>query len=226
MASLDGFTCLLGGVAPLMPSIDVAQLKKPSPSDEKVTWLWLSCSNSAQKDYLQLYHWLRVVNGIPPGGNYPLANHLPNHANNAFPLWGENVSWSTIPADSVSPTNVQVTSATIAPPTSTADSPYTPASLRLLRVYLRTFALEQTGARSELISWSTDYQAGQTDFAGCLLQYKEAEGSSYRDGSYTDMPGMPKDCAFIPESLSFGGKRVGRRDQKRKGFTIYIFYIN
>ncbi|KDO86898.1 hypothetical protein CISIN_1g0112711mg, partial [Citrus sinensis] len=24
------------------------------------------------------------------------------------------------------------------------------------------------------------------------LQYKEAEGSSYRDGSYIDMPGTPK----------------------------------
>lgn len=29
------------------------------------------------------------------------------------------------------------------------------------------------------------------------LQYKEAEGSSYRDGSYIDMPGTPKVSQLI-----------------------------
>nr|GLL30576.1 SWR1-complex protein 4-like [Ipomoea trifida]GMC61402.1 SWR1-complex protein 4 [Ipomoea batatas] len=56
------------------------------------------------------------------------------------------------------------------------------------------------------------------------LQYKEAEGSSYRDGSYSETPGSPpkrsqrgvdQDRTFIPD-LSFGGERVGKRDQKRK----------
>ncbi|CBI36986.3 unnamed protein product, partial [Vitis vinifera] len=56
------------------------------------------------------------------------------------------------------------------------------------------------------------------------LQYKEAEGSSHRDGSYAETPGTPKrshrtgeqDRTFIPDSISFGGERVGKRDQKRK----------
>ncbi|XP_059436233.1 SWR1-complex protein 4-like [Corylus avellana] len=55
------------------------------------------------------------------------------------------------------------------------------------------------------------------------LQYKEAEGSSFRDGSYADTPGTPKrlyrggdqDRTFVPD-MSFGGERVGKRDQKRK----------
>lgn len=54
------------------------------------------------------------------------------------------------------------------------------------------------------------------------LQYKETEGSSYREGSYSETPGTPpkraqQDRTFIPDSTSFGGDRVGKRDQKRKG---------
>ncbi|XP_047312282.1 SWR1-complex protein 4 [Impatiens glandulifera] len=62
---------LTGGLAPLMPSIDIAQLKRrPQPENEKITWQWLPFSNSARKDDLQLYHWVRVVNGVPPTGDY------------------------------------------------------------------------------------------------------------------------------------------------------------
>ncbi|GAB4841805.1 swr complex subunit [Ancistrocladus abbreviatus] len=365
---------LTGGVAPLMPSIDVGQLKKRPPSHEKVTWQWLSFSNSARKDNLQLYHWVRVVNGVPPGGDYPFAKYnkkwtkeetdqlfdLCEHFDlrfiviaDRFPtshsveelkdryysvsrailiarapspadvsghplvkepynvqqeverkralsmvlsqtkqqerkdaevlaeakritesrmldkgaeeseltigldIGSENLERSTIPADAVSPTNVQVTSATVAPPTLVADNPSTPASLRMLRVYLRTFALEQmVQAVSSSAGLRTIKRVEQTlqdlgvnlkpkvpTKAVCAehlelrkeiltllnlqkqLQYKEAEGSSYRDGSYNEMPGTPKrphrggeqDRAFVPESLSFGGERVGKRDQKRKG---------
>ncbi|KDO86891.1 hypothetical protein CISIN_1g0112712mg [Citrus sinensis] len=66
---------LTGGLAPLMPSIDVSQLKKRPPSDEKITWQWLPFTNSARKDNLQLYHWVRVVNGVPPTGDYSFAKY-------------------------------------------------------------------------------------------------------------------------------------------------------
>ncbi|AEC10814.1 SWR1-complex protein 4 [Arabidopsis thaliana] len=63
---------LTGGVAPLMPSID---LKRRPPADEKVAWKWLSFTNSARKDDLQLYHWVRVVNDVPPTGDYSFAKY-------------------------------------------------------------------------------------------------------------------------------------------------------
>ncbi|XP_020884295.1 SWR1-complex protein 4 isoform X1 [Arabidopsis lyrata subsp. lyrata] len=63
---------LTGGVAPLMPSID---LKRRPPPDEKVAWKWLSFTNSARKDDLQLYHWVRVVNDVPPTGDYSFAKY-------------------------------------------------------------------------------------------------------------------------------------------------------
>ncbi|KAF4353917.1 hypothetical protein F8388_007438 [Cannabis sativa] len=48
---------LTGGVPPLMPSIDLSQLRKRPPADEKITWQWLPFTSSARKDNLQLYHW-------------------------------------------------------------------------------------------------------------------------------------------------------------------------
>ncbi|KAI3679563.1 hypothetical protein L2E82_51226 [Cichorium intybus] len=67
---------LTGGVAPLMPSIDANQLKKRhQPENEKITWEWLAFTNSARKDNLQLYHWVRVVNGTPPTGDYSFAKY-------------------------------------------------------------------------------------------------------------------------------------------------------
>ncbi|KVI12511.1 DNA methyltransferase 1-associated 1 [Cynara cardunculus var. scolymus] len=67
---------LTGGVPPLMPSVDVNQLKKRhQPENEKITWEWLAFTNSARKDNLQLYHWVRVVNGTPPTGDYSFAKY-------------------------------------------------------------------------------------------------------------------------------------------------------
>ncbi|WJX89910.1 swr complex subunit [Trifolium repens] len=59
---------LTGGMPPLMPSIHSSQFKKKPPSHEKVTWQWLPFTNSARKDDLHLYHWVRVVNGVLPTG--------------------------------------------------------------------------------------------------------------------------------------------------------------
>ncbi|CAH1423243.1 unnamed protein product [Lactuca virosa] len=74
---------LTGGVAPLMPSIDPNQLKKHhQPENEKITWEWLAFTNSARKDNLQLYHWVRVVNGTPPPGDYSFAKY--NNSSDAF----------------------------------------------------------------------------------------------------------------------------------------------
>ncbi|KAG5514105.1 hypothetical protein RHGRI_035492 [Rhododendron griersonianum] len=67
---------LTGGLAPLMPAIDIAQLKRRIQSEnEKITWQWLPFTNSARKDTLQLYHWVRVVNGVPPTGDYSFAKY-------------------------------------------------------------------------------------------------------------------------------------------------------
>nr|XP_043619425.1 SWR1-complex protein 4 isoform X2 [Erigeron canadensis] len=67
---------LTGGVPPLMPSVDVNHLKKRhQPENEKITWEWLGFTNSARKDNLQLYHWVRVVNGTPPKGDYSFAKY-------------------------------------------------------------------------------------------------------------------------------------------------------
>lgn len=386
---------LTGGLAPLMPSIDVSQLKKRPPSDEKITWQWLPFTNSARKDNLQLYHWVRVVNGVPPTGDYSFAKYnksvdVVKYTDEEYekyltdPMWtkeetdqlfelcerldlrfiviadrfpssrtveelkdryygvsrailiarapsptdvsghplvkdpynvsqeverkralsmvlsqtkhqerkdaevlaeakritdsrmasraaeepempvashvgSESADRAVVLGDTVSPSsNIQLPSATVVPSTSiVADSASTLASLRMLRVYLRTYALEQmvqaasssAGLRTikrveqALQELGVNLKPKVPTKAVCAehlelrkeiltllnlqkqLQYKEAEGSSYRDGSYTDMPGTPKrsqragdqDRTFVPESINFGGERVGKRDQKRKG---------
>ncbi|KAF8401277.1 hypothetical protein HHK36_012210 [Tetracentron sinense] len=401
---------LTGGLAPLMPSIDLSQLKRRSqPDKEKITWQWLSFTNSARPDNLQLSHWVRVVNDVPPTGDYSfakynksvdivkytdeeyekhlidpvdainyqsklqgfsdimwtkeetdqlfnlceqfdlrfilIADRLPSSrtveelkrryysvsralavartpssddvsghslvkepynvsqeverkralsmvlsqtkqqerkdaevlaeakriiesrviakgAEEAeLPLTlsvgPESTERATFPAESVSPaSNPQLPAATVAPPTSAADSASIPASLRMLRVYLRTNALDQmVQAASSSAGLRTIKRVDQTlqhlgvnlkpkipTKAVCgehlelrkeiltllnlqkQLQYKEAEGSSHRDSSYTETPSTPKrshrggdqDRSFIPDSISFGGERVGKRDQKRK----------
>ncbi|KAL2535217.1 SWR1-complex protein 4 [Forsythia ovata] len=388
---------LTGGLAPLMPSVDVNQLKRKAQSEnEKITWQWLPFTNSARKDNLQLYHWVRVVNGVPPTGDYSfakynksvdvikytdeeyekylvdpawtkeetdrlfdlcerfdlrftvIADRFPSsktveELKNRFysvsrailiarapspgdvivhPLVKEpyNVSQEierkralsmvlshtkqqerrdvevlaeakrisearktakaaeepelpvmadsghdvtdraavAAAADSISPTpSTQFPSATTANPVSETASVV--ASLRMLQVYLRSYALEQmVQAASSSAGLRTIKRVEQTlqdlgvnlkpkvpTRAVCAehlelrkeiltllslqkqLQYKEAEGSSYRDGSYAETPGTPPpkrlqraadlDRTFTPDSLSFGGERIGKRDQKRKG---------
>ncbi|KAJ4829250.1 swr complex subunit [Turnera subulata] len=376
---------LTGGLAPLMPSIDAAQLKKRPPSDEKITWQWLPFTNSARKDNLQLYHWVglmvRVVNGVPPTGDYSFAKYnksvdVIKYTEEEYekylkdPMWSKeetdqlfdlcerfdlrfivvadrfpssrtveelkdryysvsrailtaraqspvdvaghpiikepyNVSQererkralsmvlshtkqhekkdievlaeakkitearmaaraaeepaTAVPSnvatevtevavnrdDSLSPSyNAHLASTAVAPPASViADNASTLASLRMLRVYLRTYALEQmVQAASSSAGLRTIKRVEQTlqDLGVSLkpriptkavcaehlelrkeiltllnlqkqLQYKEAEGSSFRDGSYNEMPDTPKrshreqDRTFVPDAVSFGG---------------------
>ncbi|KAK1292185.1 hypothetical protein QJS10_CPB17g00974 [Acorus calamus] len=67
---------LTGGLPPLMPTLEVSHLKKRPPVDkEKVTWQWLPFTSSARTDNLELYHWVRVVNGVPPTGDYAFAKY-------------------------------------------------------------------------------------------------------------------------------------------------------
>ncbi|MCO5589090.1 hypothetical protein L7F22_043056 [Adiantum nelumboides] len=40
-----------------------------------ITWQWLSFSSSARKDNLQLYHWVKLVDGVPPTGDYFFARY-------------------------------------------------------------------------------------------------------------------------------------------------------
>ncbi|XP_076892971.1 SWR1-complex protein 4-like [Bidens hawaiensis] len=380
---------LTGGVPPpLMPSLDVNQLKKRQKSEnEKITWEWLSFTSSARKDDLKLYHWVRVVNGTPPTGDYSFAKYnksvdvikytdeeyekhltdpewtkeeteelfelcerfdlrfvviadrfstsrsveelknryysvsrtiliarapsladVSNHplvkdpynisqevdrkrslsmvlsqtkhqerkdaevlseakkimearmaaakaaqaaelavTSNASPERMEKAA----AAETASPSNIQATSG-VAPLMSIAENAAAAAaSLRKLKVYLRTYALDQmVQAASSSAGLRTIKRVEQflqelkvnlkpkvPTKAVCaehlelrkeiltllnlqkLLQNKE-EGSSYREGSYTETPDTPKDRAFVPDSVSFGAistERVGKRDQKRKG---------
>ncbi|GMP93931.1 hypothetical protein CsSME_00043565 [Camellia sinensis var. sinensis] len=385
---------LTGGLAPLMPSIDVAQLKRRTQSEnEKITWQWLPFSNSARKDSLQLYHWVRVVNAVPPTGDYSFAKYnksvdIVKYTDEEYekhltdPMWtkeetdqlfdlcerfdlrfvviadrfpssrtveqlkdryysasrailisrasspgdvsghpivkepynvsqeierkralsmvlsqtkqqerkdaevlaeakkisesrmaargaeeselpvtsnvgAEGTERAIVLVDTTSPSSsVQFASANVAPPTSIAESASVATSLRVLRVYTRTYALDQmVQAASSSAGLRTIKRVEQTlqdlgvnlkpkvpTKAVCAehlelrkeiltllnlqkqLQNKEAEGSSYRDGSYAETPNTPKhfqrvvdqDRTFIPEPFSFGGERVGKRDQKRK----------
>ncbi|KAL0389745.1 UNVERIFIED_CONTAM: SWR1-complex protein 4 [Sesamum calycinum] len=399
---------LTGGLAPLMPAVDVNQLKRKAQSDnEKITWQWLPFTNSARKDSLQLYHWVRVVNGIPPTGDYSFAKYnksvdVIKYTDEEYekyltdPAWTKeetdqlfdlcerfdlrfvvvadrfpssktveelkdryysvsrailiarapspgdvaahplvkepyNASQDTerkralnlllshtkqqerkdvevlaqakkisearkatkaseeleLPvvsdigslgadkatADTINPsTNSQIPSSSITAPVSETASVM--ASLRMeklfllvlltkkfmqLRVYLRSYALEQmVQAASSSAGLRTIKRVEQTlqdlgvnlkpkvpTKAVCAehlelrkeiltllnlqkqLQYKEAEGSSFREGSYTETPGTPPkqqslraadlDRTFTPDSLSIGGERFGKREQKRKG---------
>ncbi|KAF3656338.1 SWR1-complex protein 4 [Capsicum annuum] len=425
---------LTGGIPPLMPSLDINQLKRRALSEsEKITWQWLPFTSSARKDNLQLYHWVRVVNGVPPTGDYSFAKYnksvdVLEYTDEEYEKYLSNPSWTkeetdqlfdlckrfdlrfviiadrfpsnrtveelkdryysvsraiTIarapsPADvtghplvkepynvsqeierkralsmvlsqtklqerrdaevlaeakkisesrkaakvrilglllqvtffhgsysywmpatlfnilkvsnnqviafsqaaeeaelpdvsdaapegaekaagidviSTSP-NAQLPSGIAVPPVSETAS--TLASLRMLRVYLRTYALEQmVQAASSSAGLRTIKRVEQTlqDLGVNLkpkvptklvcaehlelrkeiltllnlqkqVQYKEAEGSSYREGSYSETPGTPPkraqratdlDRTFIPDSTSFGGERAVKRDQKRKG---------
>ncbi|KAJ6972850.1 hypothetical protein NC653_033232 [Populus alba x Populus x berolinensis] len=390
---------LTGGLAPLMPSIDVSQLKRRPPSDEKITWQWLPFTSSARKDNLQLYHWVRVVNGVPPTGDYSFAKYnksvdVVKYTQEEYekyltdPMWtkeetdqlfdlcerfdlrfvviadrftssrsveelkdryysvsramliarapspgdvsghplvkepynssqeterkralslvlshtkhqerkdtqvlaeAKKITESRITAlgteesalpvasnvdpdiaeiavnldDSASPSsNAQLASASVAPSTSAmADNASTLASLRMLRVYLRTYGLEQmVQAASSSAGLRTIKRVEQTlqDLGVSLkpkvptkavcsehlelrkeiltllnlqkqLQYKEAEGSSFRDGSYTDMPGSPKrsqrdqDRTFIPDSMSFGDSQMGYSCRSEKSLPSCPF---
>ncbi|XP_022757778.1 SWR1-complex protein 4-like isoform X2 [Durio zibethinus] len=377
---------LTGGLAPLMPSIDASELKRRPPSSEKITWQWLPFPRSALKDNLQLYHWVRVVNGVPPAGDYSFAKYnksvevirytdeeyekylsdpawtkeetdrlfdlceqfdlrfiiiadrlltlrtveelkdryysvsraiLSSRASSSGEVAGHplvkepyNVSQETerkralsmvlsqtrhqerkdaevlaeakritesrmaarvaeepnlpvtldicpesterdiVLGDTISPPNVQVPSAAVASSTTMmADNTSTLASLRMLWVHLRTYALEQmvqaasssAGLRTikrveqALQDLGVDLKPKVPTKAVCAehlelrkeiltllnlqkqLQYKEAEGSSFHDSSYVDMPVTPKDRTFVPDTISFGGDRLGKREQKRKG---------
>ncbi|CAN1312381.1 SWR1-complex protein 4 [Linum perenne] len=377
---------LTGGVAPLMPSIDSSLLKKPPPSDEKITWQWLPFTNSARKDSLQLYHWVRVVNGVPPTGDYSFAKYNKSvevikytdeeyQKHLADPSWTKQetdqlfdlceqfdlrfviiadrfpssrtvedlkeryysvsrsilLARATSPADIsgnplvketynasqdrdrkralsmvlsqtkqqerkdnevvteakkitesrmaargaepsvmpvveketveatinhndtiVPPSNVRLAPVTDAPSTLViADTSSTLASLRMLPVYLRTYALEQMVQQaSSIAGLRTIKRVEQTlqdlginlkprvpTKAVCAehlelrkeiltllnlqkqLQHKEAEGSSFREGTYSEMPGTPKravhDRAFISDAMSFGGNTC----------RIWTFYV-
>lgn len=375
---------LTGGVAPLMPATDASQLKKRPPTDEKVTWQWLSFTNSARKDNLELYHWVRVVNGVPPTGDYPFAKYnksvdVIKYTDEEYENYLTDPKWTKEETDTLfelcerfdlrfiliadrfpsprtveelkdryysvsrailiarSPSSAEVSghplikelynakqeterkralsmvlsqtkqqerkdaevlaeakriqesrmlakgaeepelpsaldvgtehadrtvlpgsmSPVAAASTAATDDTTTSANLRMLRVYLRTYGLDQmVQAASASAGLRTIKRVEQTlqdlgvnlkpkvpTKAVCAehlelrkeiltllnlqkqLQYKEAEGSSYREGPFADTPGTPKrshrageqDRPFVPEPPSFGGERVGKRDHKRKG---------
>ncbi|TKY61685.1 SWR1-complex protein 4 [Spatholobus suberectus] len=379
---------LTGGLAPLMPAIEASQLKKKPPPLEKITWQWLPFTSSARKDNLQLYHWVRVVNGVPPTGDYSFAKYnksvdVIKYTDEEYdkyltdPMWtkeetdqlfdlcerfdlrfiviadrfpssrtveelkdryysvsrailiarvppsgdvsvhplvkepynvsqemerkralsmvlsqtrqqerrdeevlveakrivesrippkvaeesqlvasnaGAEATERAVPGETISPSNVQLPSMVV--PSTLSDNASTLASLRMLRVYLRTYALEQmVQAANSSAGLRTIKRVEQTlqdlgvnlkprvpTKAVCAehlelrkeiltwlnlqkqVQYKEAEGSSFRDGSYGETPGTPKhlyrggeqDRTFVPDSMNFGVERVGKKDQKRK----------
>uniref|UniRef100_A0A7N0UUB3 Myb-like domain-containing protein n=1 Tax=Kalanchoe fedtschenkoi TaxID=63787 RepID=A0A7N0UUB3_KALFE len=383
---------LTGGVPPLMPSVDVSQLKRRPHSDEKITWQWLPFTNSARKDDLQLYHWVRIVNGVAPTGDYSFAKYnkhvdIIKYTDEEYekylinPMWTkeetnqlfdlceqfdlrfvviadrfspsrpveelknryysvvraillaraaspadvadhplvkepydvsreierkralsmllsqskhqerkdseilaearritqaraaakaaenpeppissnkgvESTEMTIAPSDTVSPSSYQLPSGSLVPTTPVIDTAATIASLRMLKVYLRSYALDQmVQAASAPAGLRTIKRVEQTlqdlginlkprvpTKAVCAehlelrkeiltllnlqkqLNYKEAEGLAYRDGSYADAPGTPmqanrvgdSDRAFMVEPVIFGGERVVKKDHKRK----------
>ncbi|KAF5931467.1 hypothetical protein HYC85_032340 [Camellia sinensis] len=149
----------------------------------------------------------------------------------------EGTERAIVPVDTTSPSSsVQFASANVAPPTSIAESASVATSLRVLRVYTRTYALDQmVQAASSSAGLRTIKRVEQTlqdlgvnlkpkvpTKAVCAehlelrkeiltllnlqkqLQNKEAEGSSYRDGSYAETPNTPKGKELVK------GTRSGR----------------
>ncbi|PNX79548.1 SWR1-complex protein 4-like, partial [Trifolium pratense] len=132
------------------------------------------------------------------------------------------VTERAVPGESLSPSNVQ--HPPMAVPSPITDNASTLASLRMLRVYLRTYALEQmvqvsnstAGVRTikrveqTLQDLGVNLKPRVPTKAVCAehlelrreiltwlnlqkqVQYKEAEGSSYRDGTYGETPDTPK----------------------------------
>eukprot|EP00252_Welwitschia_mirabilis_P021981 TRINITY_DN5801_c0_g1_i6.p1 TRINITY_DN5801_c0_g1~~TRINITY_DN5801_c0_g1_i6.p1 ORF type:complete len:504 (+),score=73.23 TRINITY_DN5801_c0_g1_i6:121-1512(+) len=66
---------LTGGLPMLVPSVDITTAKKRTSDADKISWQWLPFTSSARKDNLQLYHWVKVVNGVPPSGDYAFAKY-------------------------------------------------------------------------------------------------------------------------------------------------------
>ncbi|KAJ6815997.1 putative SWR1-complex protein 4 [Iris pallida] len=389
---------LTGGMAPLMPAVEASHLKRrPPPNAEKITWQWLSFTSSARSDNLHLYHWVRVVNGVPPTGDYSFAKYnksvdVLKYTDEEYekhltdPTWtkeetdqlfdlcerfdlrfiviadrfptsrsveelknryyavsralllarapsssdvsghplvkesynmgheierkralstvfsqskqqerrdaeilaeskrimesrmasksieevelpinasgAESIDRTSTPAESVSPSsNIQPPSSSTAPLASAIEIPSTPVSLRMLRVYLRSHALDQmVQTMNTTAGLRTSKRVDQTlqDLGVHLkpkvptksvcgehlelrkeiitllnlqkqLQNRDVEASANRDNSYTETPGTPKrnyrgdiDRTFIPESVGYGGERVGKRDHKRKAPGRFI----
>ncbi|KAI3741732.1 hypothetical protein L1987_59406 [Smallanthus sonchifolius] len=135
----------------------------------------------------------------------------------------EHMEKTTAPAETVSPSNMKVTLGA-EPLMSMADNAAAAAtSLRTLRVYLRTYALDQMVQAASSSAGLRTIKRVEQFLQALKLQNKE-EGSSYHEGSYTETPGTPKrgidqDRTFVPDSVSFGAvtaERVGKKDQKRK----------
>nr|XP_012569912.1 SWR1-complex protein 4 [Cicer arietinum] len=350
---------LTGGLAPLMPAVDLSLLKQRPPSDGKVIWQWLPFTNSARKDNLRLYHWVQVVNDAPPTGDYSFAKYNKSVDTTRYtdeeyekylanPKWtkeetdqlfdlcerfnlrfiviadrfpssrtveelkdryysvsqailiarnpssgdvavhplvkvlaeakrivesrimtkvareselvvasnaGADITERANPGETVSPSNMHLPP-TVVPSPITTDNASTIASLRMLHVYLRTYALEQmVQSASSSAGLRTIKRIDQTlqelgvnlkprvpTKAVCAehlelrkeiltllnlqkqLQNKEAEGSTFRDGSHCETTGAPKhlhrggdqDQTFVPDTTSSGGERIGKRDKKRK----------
>nr|PNR59390.1 hypothetical protein PHYPA_002181 [Physcomitrium patens] len=66
---------LTGGLPPIMPTLDPASTKKRPAPTKKISWQWLSFSTTARTDNLQLYHWVQVMDGLQPSGDYAFAKY-------------------------------------------------------------------------------------------------------------------------------------------------------
>ncbi|CAK9273972.1 unnamed protein product [Sphagnum jensenii] len=61
---------LTGGLPPIMPTLDPSSLKRRQIPSKKISWQWLPFKTSARLDNLQLCHWVRMVDGHSPAGDY------------------------------------------------------------------------------------------------------------------------------------------------------------
>lgn len=91
---------LTGGLPPVMPALDTAGLKKRHiSSTKKISWQWLPFTSSARKDNLQLCHWVKIVDGVPPSGDYYFARYnktidVVRYTDDEYDKYLADLSWS------------------------------------------------------------------------------------------------------------------------------------
>lgn len=90
---------LTGGLPPVMPALDIAGLKKRHSSTKKISWQWLPFTSTARRDNLQLHHWVKIVDGVPPGGDYYFARYnktidIVRYTDEEYEKYISDPSWS------------------------------------------------------------------------------------------------------------------------------------
>ncbi|WZZ52715.1 hypothetical protein YC2023_052822 [Brassica napus] len=136
--------------------------RKPDGISREVAWQWLPVKSSARSDDLQLFHWVRVVNDVPPSGDYSIQQSVDvlKYTDDEYENHLTDPVWTKEETDQLFELCERF-------------------DLRFTVIADR-FPLSRT-----LEELKDRYYSG-------FLQYKESEGSSHREGTYAAMPDTPK----------------------------------